>query len=70
MTTSNIETELLILFQTTREVMHIMRLFEAMKLQMKQSLIIQCDNRQIIRLIEEENLKLNIRLRHVDIHNH
>ena len=70
MTISNIETELLILFQITREAMHIMKLFEAMKLQMRQFLIIQCDNRQTIRLIEEENLKLNIRLRHVDIHNH
>ena len=70
MTTFNTETKLLTLFQTTREAMHIMRLFEAMKLQMKQPLIIQCDNRQTIRLIEEEDLKLNIRLRHVDIHNH
>ena len=70
MTIFSIETELLILFQTIREAMHIMKLFEAMKLQMRQFLIIQCDNRQIIRLIEEEDLKLNIRLRHVDIHNH
>ena len=66
----NIEAELLVLFQTIREAMHIMRLFEAMKLQMKQFLIIQCDNRQTIRLIEKKNLKLNIRLKHVDIHNH
>ena len=66
----NIETKLLVLSQTTREAMHIMKLFEAMKLQMKQFLIIQCDNRQIIRLIEKKNLKLNIRLKHVDIHNH
>ena len=70
MTTSSTEAELLTLSQTTRETMHIMKLFEAMKLQMKQPLIIQCDNRQIIRLIEKKNLKLNIRLKHVDIHNH
>ena len=70
MITSSIEAELLILFQIIREIMHIMKLFGIMKLQMKQPLIIQCDNRQIIRLIEKEDLKLNIRLRHVDIHNH
>ena len=70
MTIFSIEAKLLVLFQTIREAMHIMRLFEAMKLQMRQPLIIQCDNRQTIRLIEEEDLKLNIRLRHVDIHNH
>ena len=70
MTIFSIETKLLILFQITREIMHIMKLFGIMKLQMKQFLIIQCDNRQTIRLIEKEDLKLNIRLRHVDIHNH
>ena len=70
MTIFNIETELLVLSQIIREIMHIMKLFGAMKLQMKQSLIIQYDNRQIIRLIEKEDLKLNIQLRHVDIHNH
>ena len=70
MTIFNIETKLLVLFQITREVMHIMKLFEAMKLQMKQFLIIQCDNRQTMRLIEKKDLKLSTRLRHVDIHNH
>lgn len=32
--------------------------------------MIQCDNKQTIRLVTEEISKLQTKLRHVDIHNH
>src|SRR5204863_6623410 len=30
----------------------------------------KCDNRQTLRLVNEESMKLSTKLRHVDIHNH
>jgi hypothetical protein len=33
-------------------------------------LIIRCDNRQIIKILNHELLKLDIKLRHVDVHRH
>lgn len=69
-TTSSTEAELLALSQTAREAMFLTRLFKAMELTLDEPLVIQCDNRMTIRLVTEEDVKLNTRLRHVDIHNH
>ena len=69
-TTSSTEAELLALSQTTKEALFLSRLFHSMQLELDQQLVIQCDNRQTIRLITEESAKLQTKLRHVDIHNH
>ena len=50
--------------------MFFIRLFRAIKLNFRKQLVIQYDNRQTIRLVNEEDVKLNTRLKHVDIHNH
>jgi hypothetical protein len=46
------------------------RLLNALKLQIDEPLVIECDNRQTIRLLVEEAAKLQTKLRHVDIHSH
>ena len=69
-TTSSTEAELLVLSQTAREAMYLARLFKAMKYRQSEPLTILCDNLQTIQLITEDDVKLSIRLRHVDIHNH
>ena len=69
-TTSSTEAELLALSQTAKEAIFLSRLFHSMQLELDEKLVIQCDNRQTIRLITEESAKLQTKLRHVDIHNH
>ena len=68
--TSNTEVELLILFFIIKKVMFFIKLFCAIKLNLRKQLVIQCDNRQTIHLVNKENVKLNTRLKHVNIHNH
>jgi hypothetical protein len=43
---------------------------KALSLELDEPLIIECDNRQTIRLLVEESVKLQTKLRHVDIHSH
>ena len=56
--------------RTAKEALFISRLLGSMKLKLEEGLAIQCDNRQTIRLVTEDSMKLNTKLRHVDIHNH
>jgi hypothetical protein len=69
-TTSSTEAELLALSQTAREALFIGRLFHALTLELDEPMSVQCDNMQTIRLVCEESMKLQTKLRHVDIHNH
>lgn len=69
-TTSSTEAELLAVTQTAKEAIYLSRLFKALSLELKQPLKLQCDNRQTIRLLVEEAMKLQTKLRHVDIHSH
>ncbi len=69
-TTSSTEAELLALSQAAKEALFMGRLFKALSLELNEPLVIQCDNRQTIRLVVEESAKLDTKLRHVDIHNH
>ncbi len=39
-------------------------------LRLDELLIIECDNKQTLRLVTEDSMKLLTRLHHVDIHNH
>ena len=69
-TTSSTEAELLALSQTAKEAIFISRLLKGMMLNLDEPLVVECDNRQTLRLVTEESMKLTTKLRHVDIHNH
>ena len=45
------------------------QLFKDIKLCIKQPLTIYCNNQQTIRLVVGENMRINTKLRHLDIHN-
>ena len=70
-TTSTTEAELLALSQVAKEAIFISRLLKELQIKLPEDTItIQCDNTQTIRLINEEVSRLQTKLRHVDIHNH
>lgn len=70
-TTSTTEAELLSLSQAAKEAMFLTRLLKELYISLPESLIIiNCDNKQTIRLVTEDVAKLHTKLRHVDIHNH
>ena len=58
------------LSQTAKETIYLSRLLKALSLELNEPLSIECDNRQTIRLLVEESMKLQTKLRHVDIHSH
>jgi hypothetical protein len=53
-----------------REVIWWRRFFAAVKFDTQQATEIHCDNLQTIRTLTKETVKLEMRLRHVDIHQH
>ena len=69
-TTSSTKAELLALSQTAKESIYLSRLFRALSPELDEPLVIECDNRQTIRLLVEEVTKLQTKLRYVDIHSH
>ena len=69
-TTSSTEAELLALSRTAKEAMWWKRFFQAIRFNPMEKLQIRCDNRQTLRIIDKEILKLDTKLRHVDIHRH
>ena len=69
-TTSTTEAELLALSQVAKEAMFTKMLLYELGIQLDQTITIQCDNQQTIRLVNEEITQLQTKLRHVDIHNH
>lgn len=70
-TTSTTEAELLALAQAGKEAMLITRLINELEVALDTSTInIRCDNKQTIRLVQQDIEKLQTELRHVDIHNH
>ena len=69
-TTSSTEAEFLAIFQTAKEVIYLSRLMRSLILHLPEPLSIECDNMQTIRLLVAESLKLQTKLRHVDIHSH
>src|SRR5438045_9261191 len=65
------EAELLAFSQAAKESIYVSRLLEELTVQLDNSqILIQCDNKQTIRLVTAEIAILQTRLRHVDIHNH
>jgi hypothetical protein len=70
MTTFSIETELLILSRIAKKTIWWRRFFEFIEYDSMKKLHIRCDNRQILRVLKKEMLKLDTKLKHVDIHRH
>jgi hypothetical protein len=70
MTTFSIETKLLILSRIAKKTIWWRRFFESIQYDSMKKLHIRCDNRQILRVLKKEMLKLDTKLKHVDIHKH
>lgn len=68
--TSSTEAELLAISQTAKEAIYLSRLMLALNLVLPEALTIECDNMQTRRLLVDESMKLQTKLRHVDIHSH
>ncbi|KAM4063625.1 reverse transcriptase (RNA-dependent DNA polymerase) [Hirsutella rhossiliensis] len=62
--------ELLALSEASKEAIFLSRLLTSLRIQIPLPLLVECDNSQTIRLLEEGSAKLSTRLRHVDIHQH
>jgi hypothetical protein len=69
-TTSSTEAELLSLSTASREIIWWRRFFESIRFDTQQHTKIHCDNIQTIRILTKEAMKLDSKLRHVDIHRH
>jgi len=67
---SSTEVKLLALFQITKEGIFISCLLKDLILKLNESLQVECDNCQTLRLIMKKFMKLFIKLHHVDIHSH
>jgi hypothetical protein len=70
MTTFSIETKLLILSRIAKKTIWWRRFFEFIEYDSMKKLHIRCDNHQILRVLKKEMLKLDTKLKHVDIHRH
>src|SRR6266566_234545 len=68
-TTSSTETELFAFTEASKEAIAIIRLFVGMRFHLYEDLVIWCDNKQTIRLVTADILRLRTALRHVDIYN-
>ena len=68
-TTSSTEAELLALSQMAKETIYLSHLLMALSLELNEPLTIECNNCQTICLLIE-SVKLQTKLRHVDIHSH
>jgi hypothetical protein len=70
MTTFSIETELLILSRIAKKTIWWRRFFEFIEYDSMKKVHMRCDNRQILRVLKRKMLKLDTKLKHVDIHRH
>lgn len=69
-TTSSTEADFLAISQTAKETIYMSRLMNSLTLYVPGPIMIECDNMQTIRLLVGESIKLQTKLRHVDIHSH
>jgi hypothetical protein len=67
---SSTETELLTLTRIAKKIMWWRRFFEIIRFDSMKTLHIRCDNHQTLRILKKDVLKLDIKLKHVDIHRH
>ncbi len=57
--------------ESNREEDNLMKtIFRVNSIRLDEKLHIRCDNRQILRVLKKEMLKLDTKLKHVDIHKH
>ncbi len=68
--TSSTETELLALSQIIKKTIFISYFLKILILRFDKLLIIECDNKQILKLIIKNSIKLSTKLQHVNIHNY
>ena len=69
-TTSSTEAEFLAISQTAKKAIYLFWLMQALNLVIPEVLTIKCDNAQTIRLLVDKSMKLQTKLRHVNIHSH
>ncbi len=69
-TTLYTEAELLAISQTAREGIYLSCLTQALNLDILEEFTIECGNMHTIRLLVDKTMKLQIKLRHDDIHSH
>ncbi len=69
-TSSSTKAELLAILETAKEAIYFSRLMQALNLVIPEALTIECENAQTIRLLVDISMKLQIKLRHIDIHSH
>lgn len=69
-TTSSTEAELLAISQSAKEAIYLSCLMLSLTLVLPEVLTIECDNKQTIRLLVGKSMKLQTKLRHVDIQSH
>ena len=67
-TTSSTEAELLALSETARQTLWWKRFFASINFDTQQQLVIHCDNKQTLGLMQTETPRLSTRLRHIDVH--
>ncbi len=60
--------ELLTFLQIAKEAIYMVRLFRALKVELDESLTIECDNLITIRLLIEKTVRLQTKLRYIDIY--
>ena len=69
-TTSSTEAELLAITDTAKQSIWWRRFFKSIEFDTEETLRIECDNIQTLRILTKETMKFEIKLRHVDIHRH
>ncbi len=67
---SSIEIELLTFIRIAKKIMWWKRFFEIIRFDSMKTLHIRCDNRQTLCILKKDVFKLDIKLKHVDIHRH
>ena len=68
-TTSSTEAELLALSTAAKEAIATIRLFRDVRLQLNKDLTIWYNNKQTIRLVSQDIIRIQTTLRHINIHN-
>jgi hypothetical protein len=69
-TTSTTEAELLALSSAAKEAIWWKRFFKSIDLELDHDLVLQCDNKQTVGVLQKDSNLIQTKLRHIDIHNH
>jgi hypothetical protein len=69
-TTSTTEAELLALSSAAKEAIWWKRFFQSIDLELDHDLVLQCDNKQTVGVLQKDSNLIRTKLRHIDIHNH